>query len=128
MLLGAAANDGAVDAQPGFDVFLGEILEELLQIANDAALETFDQLATFFGDANQNLATILRMAEALDETSFDEAFDQSGGGWCGVAHELGELGHVQARGLVEKSEQSVLGDRDVSAINFGRKFHKERPL
>jgi len=43
VLLRASANDRPIDAQPGFDVFLAQILEELLQVANDPAFETFDE-------------------------------------------------------------------------------------
>ena len=45
VLLRAPADNRPIDAQPGFDVFLAQILEELLQIANNTALETFNEFA-----------------------------------------------------------------------------------
>ena len=67
MLLRAAANDRPIDAKPRFDVFLAEILEELLQVAHDAALETLDEFAAFVRDADKNLTTVFRMAGKGDK-------------------------------------------------------------
>jgi hypothetical protein len=38
------------------------------------------------------------------------------------------LGHIEARGLVEKTEKGILGNRDIAAVNFGGKFHEEGAL
>src|SRR5271170_3190181 len=80
VLLRASANNRPIDAQPGFDVFLAQILEELLQVADNPAFETFDEFAPLVGNAHENLATIFRVAESFDQPGFDQALDQARGG------------------------------------------------
>ena len=127
-MLRAAADDGAVDAQPGLDVFLAQILEELLQVAHDAALEAFDEFAALVRDADEHLAAILGVAETFDQARLDQPLDQAGRRRRGVAHQFGQLRHVQAGRLIKKAKQRVLGNGNIAAVNLRRQFDEKRAL
>ena len=59
---------------------------------------------------------------------FLKAIDEAGRRRGRVAHALGDLGHAELVLLREKTEQTVLGERNVSARQFLGKLEDEAAL
>jgi len=83
--------DGVIGHGDGGSIFIFHVCHELGEAGGNVTAHFFDDLFSFSGDANHDLAAIFRSVNALDESKLLKAINQASGGSGGVAHLFGNL-------------------------------------